>query len=658
MCNIYAVRITVSVGVIFFYLFSVLQSPAEQLQCSDREPLLEEVSLGTPVIAYTLWGSTIARHPEDGRVLLVAGTWSAGGDAPILIFDPEKKTVLKVPIHEAQGTYGVLQGPDKNIYISTVNNATLYRYNLLTESLEELGKPSPTQVWLYNLVAVSQRYLLGGTYGEGRLAGYDLQEKKLVDFGRMKPPEAYVCATAPGPNDTVYCGMGSHAGLIHFDPATGGKKEILPPEFSENSFVYTLRRDGDYLYASVLFDNRILVFDTRNDRLVHDFGPNSSMIGTDSEVWISAGGVTGRWDVERGDWREKVGLPGYTLNVSKDRIAFAFHEGQFSAYELASGKCIGEANTGPGGTGQNIFTLHTGPDGLTYGSSYNLHHIFRVDSESGQTKDIGNPIPPQSGEVYAFANHESLMYMASYTYARLSVYDTKAAWNPGTNPRLLGELGDEQYRTPGLTMGPDGMLYIGSIPTYGKIGGALSRYNPETGKIDVYRNLIQDQSINCLVSDEERGWLLGGSWIVAGGGVEPTEKDAHLFAWDYTDSKLVRDFVPCPGQGMVTAILLLDDGNLLAALGDQLILADMDGEKVLRNFAWPGGGITSLRVFKNTIYVNSGKGLYTLDVKQWKAVKIAPGGNHLSFDSGNHAYYSRGPELFRVDLSPASTRTK
>ena len=448
-----------------------------EITVAERSPLAEETALGTPIVAYTLWTSVVARHPEDGRALLVTGTWSAGGNAPVLVFDPKRKTVDRVVV-DAQGTYGITPGSDGWVYIGTVSDAALYRYHLVSKKLEKLGRPSPSESWLYNLLVIDSRYVLGGTFGGGRLAGLDLRDNKLIDFGAMDPPERYVCATAPGPDGTVYCGTGSRAGLIHFDPATGEKKDILPSDYSENSFAYTLRRDGQYLYASVIFDNRILIFDTRTDRLVHDFGKGSSMLGTEGEVWVAADGVTGRWDVEGETWAEKRSLPANARDVTADGIVFAYKDGVFAAVEFSSGDALASAEVGHGGDGQSIFTLHTGPDGAVYGSSYNLHHIFRVDPETGATADLGNPIPPQSGEVYAFTNDGTQMYMASYTHARLSVYDTGKAWDPGANPRLLGELGHEQYRTPGLTMGPDGALYVGSTPAYGKIGGALSVYDP------------------------------------------------------------------------------------------------------------------------------------------------------------------------------------
>ena len=616
---------------------------------SEQSPLLEEISLGAPVTAHTLWGSIVARHPEDNRALLITGSWCAGGNAPVFVFDYAQNSLDIIPV-DAQGTYGVVQGSDGCIYIGTVQTATLYRYDLIKKTLQKIGKPSAEETWLYNLVAIGNHYVLGGTFGGGRLAGYDLKQKRLVDFGPMNPPDQYVSATAPGPDNTVYCGIASHAELIHFYPQTGNRKKLLPEKYLNNSFINGLRRDGDFLYALALFDNRILVFDTRTDELLHDFGENSSMVGSDGIVWVAADGVTGRWDAEHSQWIERRNLPPHTRDVTADDIAFTYNDGVFSAIDMKTNTPLGSASVGEGGDGQTVFALHTGPDGEVYGSSYNLHHIFRVDSETGETTDLGNPIPPQSGEVYAFANHDSLMYMASYTYARLSVYDIDKPWLPKTNPRLLGELGHEQYRTPGLTIGPDKRLYIGSTPAYGKIGGALSIYDPETDEIEVFRHLIPNQSVSCLVSDPARNRIIGGSWIKVGGGLEPIETDAHLFAWDCDKKKLVSDFVPQSGGGYINQIYLLPDGSVLASCGDRLIHADLDAEETLRIETWPGGTITAIGFFHDGIYINSSNGLYLFNPDDWGSTKIAAGGSHLAFDNCGYAYYARGPELFRIRI--------
>ncbi|HPA46247.1 MAG TPA: hypothetical protein PLG59_00195 [bacterium] len=636
---------------LFFFLLVAISSShlIAEIVVSERKPLLKEVSLGTPVVAHTLWGSVVARDPVDRHPLLVTGTWSAGGDAPVFIFDFKSNTLERVPV-DTQGTYGLVQGPDGWIYIGTVTDGSLYRYHLEKKTLENLGRPAPTEVWLYNLVNIDNRYILGGTYGGGRLAGFDLQKGELVDFGAMNPPECYVSGTAPGPNGTVYCGIASHAQLVHFNPQTGERTKLLPEQYLENSFVNQLLREGPYLYALLLFDNRIIVFDTRTNEMIRDFGPGSSMIGTDGVVWVNAAGTAGRWNFEKGEWIETIQLPPGTRDISSEGIAFTYQEGLFAAVDLTTGKIVGQAEVGAGGNGQDVFALHTGPDGSVYGSSYNLHHIFRTEIQTGITTDLGNPIPPQSGEVYAFANSGSLMYMASYTYARLSVYDTSKEWNPGVNPRLLGELGHEQYRTPGLVIGPDEKLYIGSIPAYGKIGGALSIYDPETDRIEVFRNIIPNQSIACLISDTQKNRILGGSWIIAGGGVDSPERDAHLFAWDCAEKRLVADLIPVPGSGIVNHLHLLPDGTVLAACGDRLIQVDSEIGKVLRNDPGPGGGITGIASFAGTLYTNSGAGLLSFDPDTWSATKIGHGGVLLTFDALGHAYYARGPELLRTTI--------
>ena len=153
-------------------------------------------------------------------------------------------------------------------------------------------------------------------------------------------------------------------------------------------------------------------------------------------------------------------------------------------------------------------------------------------------------------------------------------------------------------------------------------------------------------------SDSRRNWILGGSSIQVGLGGDPVEKDAHLFAWDCAQKKLIADFVPVPGQGAIDHVSLLPDGTVLAACGATLVHADVAAEKVLRSEPWPGGGITAIVAHAEGIYINSGGGLFIFDLERWQASKFAPGGSFLALDNAGYAYYARGPELYRVPSDP------
>ncbi|MFH1738345.1 MAG: hypothetical protein ABIH23_05010, partial [bacterium] len=103
--------------------------------------------------------------------------------------------------------------------------------------------------------------------------------------------------------------------------------------------------------------------------------------------------------------------------------------------------------------------------------------------------------------------------------------------------------------------------------------------------------------------------------------------------------------------------VLLPDGTVLAACGATLVHADVEAEKILRASSWPGGTINAIVSHEGKLYVNSAEGLFTFDPEGWKALKIAPGGSHLAFDT-QRAYYGRGPELFVIPLKSSIQKTR
>ena len=84
-----------------------------------------------------------------------------------------------------------------------------------------------------------------------------------------------------------------------------------------------------------------------------------------------------------------------------------------------------------------------------------------------------------------------------------------------------------------MIRGPGGLIYIGSEPPYGQLGGALGVWDPQQNKtIENYRNLVTNQSIVSLAYEPKSGLIFGGSGNWGGGGTRPTEKEAKFFAFD------------------------------------------------------------------------------------------------------------------------------
>ncbi|WZU01091.1 hypothetical protein MGH68_16710 [Erysipelothrix sp. D19-032] len=87
----------------------------------------------------------------------------------------------------------------------------------------------------------------------------------------------------------------------------------------------------------------------------------------------------------------------------------------------------------------------------------------------------------------------------------------------------------------------DDLLMIGTIPYYKELGGVLALYHPETGEKEVYRNVVENQSIVGLA---KYGNLIFGSTTIRGGLDAPTSEMATkpvIFVWDIAKKEKVKE---------------------------------------------------------------------------------------------------------------------
>ena len=76
-----------------------------------------------------------------------------------------------------------------------------------------------------------------------------------------------------------------------------------------------------------------------------------------------------------------------------------------------------------------------------------------------------------------------------------------------------------------MIYGPDRLIYVGSIPPYGELGGAMAVWDPKQNKvIENYRDLVKNQSIVALAYEPPSGLIFGGSGNYGGGGTNPARR--------------------------------------------------------------------------------------------------------------------------------------
>jgi len=214
------------------------------------------------------------------------------------------------------------------------------------------------------------------------------------------------------------------------------------------------------------------------------------------------------------------------------------------------------------GAGSGIFMVSNGPLGRIYGGTAMPNEMFWYDPATGEMQNPGNPTEV-GGEIYSMLDHHGRLYVCAYPGSFLSNWDPTKPWNYGrdaeSNPRGFGPLGEGHLRPRAMIHGPAEKIYIGSYPEYGRLGGSLGIWDPDTDTlIENYHHLIKNQSIVSLAYDPKTGLVFGGSSTAGGGGTTPSEPEAKFFAFSAEKKGLVLEETPWTGAQSIRTLLCVD----------------------------------------------------------------------------------------------------
>jgi len=525
-------------AVVTFLLATVIVLSAQAGEFED---------LGVPVTKAGLMGYLVGPDEKGEMTKLYLNFNQDGAPLFLVQIDPDTGQFKQFNAPKGPGAWGFIVGPDKKIYLGTWKGGLILRFDPKhsDKGIEVVGKPSKTESYIWMYTIGKNHKLYGCTYPNAKLISYDPKRGEMADLGRMDPEEKYSRSVATGKNGWIYVGIGfARASIVAFDPRSGKHHTANPDE-------HVIKGVGS-------------VWNARDGHAYGQIGQRFYRLVDGKAVEVKKGeALTGKpQQLKDGRILTKADLNGtYTLHNPRTDTS----ETKSFTYKCA---------------GSRIFTVGEGPEGVIYGSSAMPLQMFLYDPRSSQMKNLGNPTST-TGEIYSFAHRQGELYMCAYPGSWLSIYDPGKAWNygekPENNPYGFGRVGDGHLRPRAMIVGGDGRIYIGSLPPYGELGGAMAVYDRKLNKVvENYRHLIPNQSIVALVWEPKSQWVFGGSSIAGGGGSHPTEKDAHLFAWDPVKKRKVIDIVPVPGRQAVISMAQAKGKVFTMLSGATLVVYDPD----------------------------------------------------------------------------------
>ncbi|MEV0999977.1 hypothetical protein [Nonomuraea sp. NPDC050202] len=592
--------------------------------------------------AYALYTGTADVNPQLAEVDLATG-----------------KVTRKITIPDSAATptvggWAAATATDGSVYLGTYPNSKLYRYVPGQSTVTDLGRAEGGYSFVWDLEPGAGGKVYGGTYNDGRYFKYDDGAFTTIGTVPVVAGAQYVRSLAHDPDaNATYLGTGTDAGLIRFDNVTGQVDDLLPAAYAHNSMVGGLTWTGGRLFAWI--DRTLLVlrvvreadgsYAAVTDTTITDVDLRHSP-ARDGKVWFVKEGVLHSYDVgtrsvQATSVRPGLDVTGYTWSGGTLVGLGATVDGtRIFTYDPATGGSSSRLVSGAPVLPAAINALGAGPDGRVYTGGYltggtGIHDPLRSDGDDSRpdTPTLGGL--SQTDSVLA---HDGRLYLGAYPSAKLYGYVPGGSWPPALlyTGGAAGDKADDcepgkgpppQDRPYALAGGPDGTVYMGTVPKYGKRSGALTVWKQGTAGRTLC--VVPDQSVVSLAY--AGGRLFGGTSTRGALGVDPVYApgaSATLFSFDPATGAVSLHPLPLTAPKAVTALAEVD-GELWGLAGGSLFTLDP---------AQPGT-ITAKRLFADPDYAAKPS-------LAWRD------GVLLTVDQDpGHVYGTLGDQVFRIDRS-------
>jgi len=505
-----------------------------------------------------------------------------------------------------------------------------------TLTFREVSPPlAQDEYWLKGTADAAGTVFVG-LFPRARLVSYDARNGKFRDYGTIAEDKRQNYLNSPvvsADGATVYCPVGLwRSELWAVDAASGEKKQILPEDsVVEGGTVSIFRGMDGEVYGKLGGGAKSAQFVCRPDRI--------EFVGQPPAVDLSAVTFEGRT---------------YLTILPDGRIESADANGARSFLQ-----------TDYDSAGAEIFSLPTVSDGKLLGSTIKKAALFAVDLKTGKIENLGKK---SSGniQIYDILPWGQELILSSYTGGYI---DRLPGLSAGTGAEQLVQLSLppwEQERPVQMARGADSAVYIASIPIKGQLGGALTRLEPDTKKVEVHRGIIPQQSILSVAALPDSPLLVCASGIQGGSSALPSETEGCVFFWDTAKREIVHHARPIPGATDYVRVLPLDDGSVFCLASDgRYAFYEFAERKVTRSGLLKSG--TLLLPFVNPVLVGPKREIVVYGTSSICAIHPQTGESRVLLAAPDMAasrgfyttedgmlYYGIGDTLYRRALNLAN----
>ncbi|WP_205500076.1 hypothetical protein [Rufibacter psychrotolerans] len=622
----------------------------------EKEEIREGIftNVGAQLTATTLQASDFVQDANGNEF---AYTVVSGKPGHLVGYDMKaRRVVADLELVGANGSTAMTASTDHWLYIGG-NNAHLYRTRPGSQTVEDLGLVLSGQTTISDLVAGKDGEVFGGTYPGGKVFRYHPSTGFTdVANGAVVSGESYARSLVyHAPTNKLLIGVGAHARLVELNLATKAKKQILPSQYFDQEFVYYMGlaagyADGDRLLAWVTSPNqrKTLVYNLSTglvEQTLETIDAQSVVKSpTTNLTYYTANNKLYSHDLSKPGQAPTFIADCYEakdMRWGKDGTLHILTKySQVRWYNPASGNITTVKFEVPPQP-YDIQTIVTGPDGRIWSSGYLAGGNAAYDPTNDKVTQYSG-----LGQAEGMTVQGDNIYFGIYSGAQFYVYDTKRPWNSNSgNPKSLGRIEGQDRPFAGVSVEGAGKLYFGTVPGYGKLGGALVEYTANTNQLKSYVDVVNNQSIISLVN--VGGLVIGGTTISGGLGVSPVAGEAKLFGWDASANIKTFEAVPVPGAWAITALVNGPDGNIWGMADGTLFVFDPVQKKVVTTHKYYNIAGTPTHIWRNAflvfhpsgyLYATFNGNFYRIDPKTMKETLLKSGVGLLAMDKQGRLY--------------------
>jgi hypothetical protein len=421
------------------------------------------------------------------------------------------------PIRSENAAWALVRGPDGNVYVGTAPNAHLLRLDPRTGVFADLGQVATGEHYIWQLTVGADGRIYGCTYPSAKIVRFDPRLGRIEDLGRMDPTEQYARTIAASRDGFIYVGIGTRkASIVAYEIATGRHREILALQY---------QRPGT---AGVFAQ------------------PGGQVIG---QVPGSIFSISG-WDASEIPHRAFAKNP--ELRLVDGGLVRSDEHGDVIVADPRTGEDRRVVVVYPGAE-LKVFRLAVGPDGI-YGSTASPSYLFRLDPFSYDLQVVSEL---GRGHAYSLLAYGDSLLGAIYggRGPLFSYTPTRKFGGLGGRTEFIGYPSEQRsWRPAALVAGTGGRVFIGATAEYGSLDGHLVTWDVAHRVISATRP-IKNQSVVSLASTG--GLIIGGTSVVGGRGIRPSEAEAKLFVWRPETKEKVYEIIPISGERTISSLAVM-----------------------------------------------------------------------------------------------------